>query len=89
MLYKTNLLIVPEGGFFMGNLFWLDYTILAAVGLLVAMVLYFSIRDSRKRKSAGCSGGCGACSYSCNARLEPQKDIKGKDPVAQDKDCIE
>ncbi|NLO61955.1 MAG: FeoB-associated Cys-rich membrane protein [Clostridiaceae bacterium] len=52
----------------MDNLFWLDYMILAAVGLLVAVVLLFSLRDSRKRKTSGCSGKCGACSLSCGIR---------------------
>ncbi|MDD4095355.1 MAG: FeoB-associated Cys-rich membrane protein [Oscillospiraceae bacterium] len=72
----------------MGDLFWLDYTIIAAIGLLVVLVFYFSIRDSRKRKSAGCSGGCGACSYSCDARLEPQKGSEVKDADKQKTNCV-
>lgn len=48
----------------MGDLFWLDYLILAGIGLLVAAVLFFSFRDSRKRRSSGCSGHCDSCSYS-------------------------
>lgn len=60
----------------MGGLIWLDYLILAAVGLLVVAVLFFSIRDSKKKKSTGCSGGCGSCSYSCNAGMDAQKNTR-------------
>ncbi len=58
----------------MGNLFWLDYTIIAAVGLLVVLVLYLSFRDSRKRKSSGCSGACSSCSYACDTKMKSKEE---------------
>lgn len=54
----------------MGNLQWLDYIILATVGLLVITVFYSYYRTSRKKKVSGCSGSCGACSSSCGAECD-------------------
>ncbi|MBN1892042.1 MAG: FeoB-associated Cys-rich membrane protein [Clostridiales bacterium] len=63
----------------MGDLFWLDYLILIGVGLLVVVVLFFSFRDSRKRKSSGCSGHCDSCSYSGDIKSEKSPHEKSSD----------
>jgi len=42
--------------------FW-DYSILAAVGLMVLLALL----RMRKKKKTGCPGGCSCCPGGCNS----------------------
>ncbi|HHT76870.1 MAG TPA: hypothetical protein GXZ67_03135 [Clostridiaceae bacterium] len=51
----------------MGALSFIDYFILATIGLMVIGVLYLSHR-STKKKSSNCSGGCGSCKMACDVR---------------------